>query len=184
MGAGPVSEGEVDGILEGVEFEVSGDAEDGIVGSDEGVEVIADVIEGDEFEVFEFAFGGVAPGCWVGVLAEDFSEFLPGFIFDGDESLRDEVARGFEFVGGEVWFADHPSEEWEGIKESVGGGGGGDGEMGGPGLNAALEPKIIECGAEISCGAAIGAAVEHFTEDGGGTAAFGEIASTAGGDEQ
>ena len=73
--------------------------------------MISDIIDGDEFEVFEFSFSGVAPWCWVGVLAKDFAEFLSGFVFDGDESLGDEVASGFEFVGGEVRFADHACDE-------------------------------------------------------------------------
>ncbi len=182
--SGPVSEGVFDGMAEWQEFEVAGDAEDGVRGGHEGVEVLANVVDGDEFEVFEFAFSGVTPGCWVGVLAKDFAEFLAGFVFDGDEALGDEVAGGFEFVGGEVWFADHAGDEWQSIEESVSGGGGGEGDVGAAGLDTALESEVIEGCAEVTGGETVSAAVEHFAEDGGGAAAFGEFAGGAGGEEE
>lgn len=153
-------------------------------GGNERVEVVSDVVDGDEFEVFEFAFGRVAPGCRVGVLAEDFAEFLSGFVFDGNEALSDKVSSGFEFVCCEVRFADHACDEREGVEESVCGSGGGECDVSAAGLDAALESEVIEGSAKITGGEAVSAAVEHFAEDGGCTAAFGCFACSAGGDEE
>ena len=56
--------------------------------------------------------------------------------------------------------------------------------MSAAGLDAALESEVIECGAEFTGGESISAAVEHFAEDGGGSAAIGEFAGGASGEEQ
>jgi hypothetical protein len=148
------------------------------------LEIGAELIGGEGFELIADADAGAAVGEAEVAFAQEEREFVGRFVFDGIELLDGEVAGGFEAVIGEVWALDDVAVDGEDCEEVFAEHHGGEPEEDGFCVGGAGDAEAIEVGGEFAGVAVAGSAEDPIGDDGGGSGGGGGVGGGTGGDEE